>query len=78
MGAPLRDVREGSRVGLALDSRRNLHLYIEGNHLGVVAPDVADPCYVIHIGERYVNMTVDRYSGKLIILLYSVFIHHFF
>ena len=47
MGAPLRDVREGSRVGLALDRSRNLHLYIDGNHLGVVAPDVVDPCYVM-------------------------------
>ena len=47
VGAPLRDVREGGRVGLALDRSRNLHLYIDGNHLGVVAPDVADPCYVM-------------------------------
>ena len=47
MGAQLCDVSEGGRVGLALDSRRNLHLYIEGNHRGVVAPDVADPCYVM-------------------------------
>ena len=47
MGAPLRDVREGGRVGLALDTNRTLHLYIDGQHLEVVAPDVADPCYVM-------------------------------
>ena len=47
VGAPLRDVREGSRVGLALDRSRNLHLYIDYNHLGVVATGVADPCYVM-------------------------------
>ena len=47
VGAPLRDVRKGSRVGLALDKSRTLHLYIDGNHVGVVARDVADPCYVM-------------------------------
>ena len=47
MGAPLRDVRKGSRVGLALDKSRTLHLYIDGNHVGVVGRDVADPCYVM-------------------------------
>ena len=47
MGAPLRDVRKGSRVGLALDRTRNLHLYIDGNQVGVVAAGVADPCYVM-------------------------------
>ena len=34
-------------MGLALDKSRTLHLYIDGNHVGVVAPDVADPCYVM-------------------------------
>ena len=34
-------------MGLALDTNRTLHLYIDGQHLGVVAPDVADPCYVM-------------------------------
>ena len=47
VGAPLRDVREGGRVGLALDKSRTLHLYINGNHVGVVARDVAKPCYVM-------------------------------
>ena len=54
VGAPLRNVRKGGRVGLALDRSRNLHLYIGCNHLGVVAPDVADPCYVmIDLFERW-------------------------
>ena len=47
VGAPLCDVREGGRVGLALDIEKNLHLYIDGNHLGVVASDVAGPSYVM-------------------------------
>ena len=47
MGAPLSDVREGGRVGLALDKSRTLHLYIDGNHVGVVTRNVADPCYVM-------------------------------
>ena len=47
VGAPLCDVRKGGRVGLALDKSRTLHLYVDGNHVGVVAPDVADPCYIM-------------------------------
>ena len=47
VGAPLCDVREGGRVGLALDKSRTLHLYIDGNHVGMVAADVSDPCYVM-------------------------------
>ena len=47
VGASLRDVRKGNRVGLALDRSRNLHLYIDDKHIGVVAPGVADPCYVM-------------------------------
>ena len=47
MGDPLRDVRKGNCVGLALDKSRTLHLYIDGNHVGVVTRDVDDPCYVM-------------------------------
>ena len=47
VGAPLCDVRDGGRVGLALDKSRTLHLHIDSNHVGVVARDVAGPCYVM-------------------------------
>ena len=35
----------GSHVGLALDSNRRLHLYIDGTDQGVIGTDVPDPCY---------------------------------
>ena len=42
-------------MGLALDRSRNLHLYIDGNHRGVVATGVADPCYVMIDLSLYVK-----------------------
>ncbi|XP_070194590.1 transcription intermediary factor 1-alpha-like isoform X2 [Littorina saxatilis] len=47
VGSALCDVREEGRVGLALDSSRQLCLYIDGHHQGVVAPDVTQPCYLM-------------------------------
>jgi hypothetical protein len=38
-------VRDGGRVGLALDKERNLFLYIDGTQVCHVAPAVVDPCY---------------------------------
>ncbi|XP_070176277.1 neuralized-like protein 4 isoform X8 [Littorina saxatilis] len=35
----------GSKVGLAVDTDRSLHLYVDGKHQGVVAPDIPTPCY---------------------------------
>ena len=35
----------GSHVGLAVDTDRSLHLYVDGKDQGVVAPDIPDPCY---------------------------------
>ncbi len=49
-------------MGLALDRSRNLHLYIDGNHVGVVAPDVADPCYVM-IDLRFCWRKVHEHEG---------------
>ena len=41
----LRDQPVGSHVGLALDSDRGLHLYVDGTDQGVIGTDVPDPCY---------------------------------
>ena len=35
----------GCHVGLALDSDRGLHLYVNGTDHGVIGTDVPDPCY---------------------------------
>ena len=45
MGAPLRSVRQGGRVGLALDGNRGLHLFIDGNHVELISSCMANPCY---------------------------------
>ena len=37
----------GCHVGLALDSDRGLHLYVDGTDQGVIGTDVPDPCYFI-------------------------------
>ena len=41
----LRDPPVGCHVGLALDSDRALHLYVDGNDKGIIGTDVPDPCY---------------------------------
>ncbi|KAL8597183.1 hypothetical protein ACOMHN_022230 [Nucella lapillus] len=47
LGAPLRGVRAGSRVGLLVDGQGNLHLYVDGTDRGVFASAVPQPCYVL-------------------------------
>ena len=37
-------VRVGSRLGLALDTDRRLHLCVDNKHEGVVARHIPDPC----------------------------------
>ncbi|KAL8618766.1 hypothetical protein ACOMHN_015176 [Nucella lapillus] len=46
-GAELGSLQEGSRVGVALDSGRCLHLYVDGVDQGVAARDVPRPCYAL-------------------------------
>ncbi|XP_070176282.1 tripartite motif-containing protein 2-like [Littorina saxatilis] len=41
----LNKLAAGSKVGLAVDTDRSLHLYVDGKHQGVVAPDIPTPCY---------------------------------
>ncbi|XP_076455439.1 uncharacterized protein LOC143290010 [Babylonia areolata] len=47
LGAPLRNSRVGSRVGLLLDSKRGVHLYLDGRDLGVFASAVPEPCFFL-------------------------------
>ena len=35
----------GSHVGLSVDAKRSLHIYIDGRNEGVVAADIPDPSY---------------------------------
>ena len=39
------NIRAGSRLGLALDTDRRLHLFVDNKHVGMVAPHIPDPCY---------------------------------
>jgi hypothetical protein len=41
----LKTVGRLESVGLALDDKRNLYLYIKGENVGIVARDVEQPCY---------------------------------
>ena len=41
----LDDLPVGCHVGLALDSDRDVHLYLDGTDQGVIGTDVPDPCY---------------------------------
>ncbi|XP_076455337.1 E3 ubiquitin-protein ligase TRIM56-like isoform X2 [Babylonia areolata] len=47
LGAPLENVDVGSRVGLLLDSRRDVHLYLDGRDLGVFASAIPEPCFFL-------------------------------
>ncbi|XP_076454860.1 neuralized-like protein 4 [Babylonia areolata] len=47
LGAPLENVDVGSRVGLLLDSKRGVHLYLDGRDLGVFASAVPEPCFFL-------------------------------
>ena len=42
----LGDVRAGSRIGVVLDTNRHLHVLMDGQDLGVVAP-LTHPCYAL-------------------------------
>ena len=43
----LRDVRAGSVIGVGVDTHRHLHVLLDGEDLGVAAPDtpLTQPCY---------------------------------
>ena len=43
----LHDVRAGSRIGVVMDTHRHLHVLMNGQDLGVVAPltPLIHPCY---------------------------------
>ena len=45
----LGDVRAGSRIGVGVDTHRYLHVLMDGQDLGVVAPHTAltHPCYAL-------------------------------
>ncbi|XP_070205507.1 E3 ubiquitin-protein ligase TRIM33-like [Littorina saxatilis] len=45
VGQKLLNVPEKSRVGVMLDKKRSLHLYINGDDQGEAAPSLPDPCF---------------------------------
>ncbi|KAL8600832.1 hypothetical protein ACOMHN_056490 [Nucella lapillus] len=45
LGAALKDLHAGSRVGGVLDRQRSLHLYVDGTDRAVFASDVPQPCF---------------------------------
>ena len=54
----------GCYLGLALDSDRGLHLYLDGNDEGVVCTDVPDPCYFMFDLTGYCTKVLCR-SGYM-------------
>ncbi|XP_025113376.1 neuralized-like protein 4 [Pomacea canaliculata] len=40
-------VKEGSVIGITVDSSNNLHLYFDGKEVGVTAQNVPRPCYAV-------------------------------
>ncbi|KAL8567645.1 hypothetical protein ACOMHN_054458 [Nucella lapillus] len=54
VGAALDSLGERHRMGLALDSARAVHLYVDGQHQGIAVPSMPDPCYaVFDVNDRY-------------------------
>ena len=47
VGQALSLLHVGSRVGVSLDSDHCLHLHVDGQHQGMVARDVPQPCYAL-------------------------------
>ncbi|XP_076436174.1 neuralized-like protein 4 [Babylonia areolata] len=45
VGQKLPDLPKGSRVGVMLDDRQRLHLYINGEHQGEAGTTVSQPCF---------------------------------
>ena len=45
----LRNVKAGSRIGVGVDTHRHLHVLLDGEDLGVAAPDtpLTHPCYAL-------------------------------
>ena len=45
----LQNVRAGSRIGVGVDTHRHLHVLLDGEDLGVAAPDtpLTHPCYAL-------------------------------
>ncbi|XP_025113341.1 E3 ubiquitin-protein ligase TRIM71-like isoform X3 [Pomacea canaliculata] len=41
------NVKEGSVIGMTVDSSNNLHLYFDGKEVGVTAQNVPRPCYAV-------------------------------
>ena len=47
MGQKLDDLPQGSRVGVRVDRQASLHLFIDGQHQGVAAHNVKQPCFAL-------------------------------
>ena len=45
----LHNFRAGSRIGVGVDTHRHLHVLLDGEDLGVAAPDtpLTQPCYAL-------------------------------
>ena len=47
MGQKLKDLPQGSSVGVRVDRQASLHLYIGGQDQGVAAHNVKQPCFAL-------------------------------
>ena len=66
MGQALPSLHAGSRVGVSLDSDHCLHLHVDGQHQGMVARDVPQPCYALF---ELLNLSIKQVRHVLFTLL---------
>jgi len=70
----LHDLPAGTRVGLALDASRKLHVYLNGTDLGVFGTDIPQPAYFVFDLYSYctkVSLSLSRPKGMACTAVYT-------
>ena len=67
MGSFLSYLQVGSRVGLSLDSDHRLHLYVDGQHQGIIDSHVPQPCYALFDMAVWTEQVRHVLIGRLLV-----------
>ena len=67
MGSFLSYLQAGSRVGLSLDSDHRLHLYVDGQHQGIIDSHVPQPCYALFDMVVWTEQVRHVFIGRLLV-----------
>ena len=67
VGSSLSYLQVGSRVGLSLDSDHRLHLYVDGQHQGIVDSHVPQPCYALFDMALWTEQVRHVLIGRLLV-----------